>query len=487
MSGTSARPPQGDPRRQNGKGPGDEPTEPMVRPAPGWPALPPPYPGELALPPARPEELALPAATPPSYLLLPAPGGTTAASSQTGPTASSPAASGEQPPARTVNPWLESHRWTIAISIVSLVLLVVCAAPIWTFAIWSTWADNSHAPPPVLARLDPGGQGASKAVWSPDGKYLAEQITLARPAAGKAQGAIVLWDVRARREVRRFTGANGGLTAAWSPDGRLLATTNGTETLLWQASAIEQADGDAAPVARLAAPDQNAAITGLAWAKDGQTLAMADEDGLGIWQTTDGAAWQQTSYFTDGPCATMLCGRRVSWSPDGLWLLAAPWHAKDGASGVGVWAAQTWNQQPLLKAAAVLAWSPDSSLVLVRNQDETTLSALRSGQWTAAWQLDPNKSLHQRYKVFPEAAGWSPDGHWLAGSADGWVNLWPLDTRKSAWVWEEQARNEGVYTATSLAWSPDGRTLAVTTDGVARLTLYDLSNPSPPLGGPPGY
>ena len=142
-----------------------------------------------------------------------------------------------------------------------------------------------------------------------------------------------------------------------------------------------------------------------------------------------------------------------------------------------MWDAQTWGEQPLLDAAAALAWAPDSSLVVVRNDDETTLRAVQAGSWQVAWTVDPNATLHASYRVYPQAAGWSPDGRWLVGSADGWVDLWPTDTRVSAGVWEEQQRDQGIYAATSLAWAPDTYALAVTRDGTARLTLYDMSNP----------
>lgn|GEM_PF-1319197 len=502
MSGIPYQPPQGDPRRQGNDPSGEQPTDPMTAlpPASAWPALPQPHSGELALPPGTPST-ALPASGAWSQPLAPPSGQFQAASrtdvwSQGAPGASgqtfaaappltrsqSQPAAGQQPPAPRARWFRSPHHWTRLIAALALALLVVCALPVWAFGLWSAWSGNSHQPPPVLATLNPGGQRADDAGWSPDGRSLAEQITLAGTKTGDPNGAaVVLWDVGARREVRRFTGATGGLAFAWSPDGSWLATTDGAHVLLWRTLEIASPGGSVSPAARLNAPDANEPITGLAWAKDGLTLAVVDEQGLGIWKPAGGSGWKQQQYFRDSPCATVACGRRLLWSPDGRWLLAAPWHGSKGASGVGVWDTQTWKQAPLLAASAPLAWSPDGSLALVRDSDETTLSAVRAGSWTVAWTINPNPDLRQGYNVYPQAAGWSPDGRWLVGSADGWVDLWPTDTRKSAWVWNEQERDQGIYSATSLAWSPDAHTLAVTTDGTARLTLYDLRNPSPPL------
>jgi WD40 repeat protein len=479
VSETSSQPPQGEPRRQDNGAPGDEPTEPMLPlpSAPALPELPPPHPGELALPPGHPAA-GLPSPYPAGELALP-PGHSAAAL----PSPSSPAVSSSPSSPASQSP-SQGQRWEVLIGTVIAALLVVCALPVWFFGLWSFWVDKSHQPPPVLATLDPGGQRADDAQWSPDGRYLAEQVTLAGAKSGDPGGAaVVLWDVGARREIRRLMGADGGLALAWSPDGSWLATTDGAHVLIWLARQIEAAGASVAPTARLSVAGASGPITSLAWAKDGRTLAAADEAGLSIWQQA-GAIWQQERSFKDGPCATLSCGRRLLWSPDGRWLLAAPWHGNNGASGVGVWGAQTWQSEPLLDASAPLAWSPDGALVVVRASDEATLNVVRAGSWTVAWRINPTLDLHQGYAVFPVAAGWSPDGRWLVGSAEGWVDLWPVNTRTSAWVWEAQETDQGIYVVNSLAWSPGAATLAVTTDGTARLTLYDLRNPSPPLAAP---
>ena len=365
---------------------------------------------------------------------------------------------------------------------VGLVLVVVCVVPVWVFGVWVWWSGRQHQPPPVLATLHADGQRGDQLAWSPDGKYLAEQITLPGAIAGDPKGtAIIIWDIASGQEVRRFTGGDGGLAFAWSPDSALLATTDGSRTLIWRILDITAPGNTARPVATLAGHSKYDQISALAFGKDEQALAVADDRGVDLFQAVGGGSWKQLLYVPDSLCATTPCTRSLSWSPDGSWLLAAPWHLSDGTSGVGALDTRTWKQVAFLDASAPLAWSPDSSEVLVRASDETTLSALRTSNWTTAWSINPNSDIHQGYNVYPQAAGWSPDNEWLVGSADGWVDLWPLSTRRSAWVWNEQHASQHIYAVNSLAWSPDARSLALTTDGTANVTLYDMSNPSPPL------
>jgi WD40 repeat protein len=368
-----------------------------------------------------------------------------------------------------------------------LSVVVLCAAPLWFFALWDGWVARSHQPPPVLTTLNPQGSRADVVSWSPDGRFLTEQVTFnAGTDVTQASSAIVLWDMTTEQEVRRFPGLFSAAAMAWSPDGAWLATSDGGTALIWAAAQVEGSGNAVTPMALISAPAKEVGITGLAWSRDGQMLATVGEGGLTIWQATANATlWQQTQFFPDQVCSTGICDRALLWSPDGRWLLAAPWHGEKGVLGVSAWDAQTWQQQPLLDASAPLAWSLDSSLVLVRSSNESTLAALQAGSWAPAWTLNPNPDLHQPYSIYPQAAVWSPDGRWLVGAADGWVDLWHADTRQSAWVWNEQHLDRGVYTVNSLAWSPDGQTLAVVTDGTAQITLYDLHNPDPPIGAPP--
>lgn len=376
--------------------------------------------------------------------------------------------------------------WQGLVLALLVTLLVVCAAPLWFFALWSGWFTHSHQPPPVVTTLDPHGARADAVSWSPDGRFLTEQVTVSTGAdVTQATSAVVLWDMTTEREVRRFPGLFSIATMAWSPDGAWLATSDGNTALIWAAALVEGSGNAVSPTAQISAPALELGITGLAWSKDGQALATVGEGGLTIWQSAaSGSLWQQVKFFPDALCSTGVCDRALSWSPDGRWLLASPWHGEKGVLGVGAWDAQTWQPLPLLDASAPLAWAPDSSVVLVRSSNETTLAALQPGSWAPAWTLNPSPDLHQPDNPYTQAAGWSPNGKWLVGAADGWVDLWQTATRRSVWVWNEQHANQGIYTVNSLAWSPDGSTLAVVTDGTAQITLYDLHDPDPPIGVP---
>ncbi|HEY7127902.1 MAG TPA: WD40 repeat domain-containing protein [Ktedonobacterales bacterium] len=481
----SGRPPQGD--RPNVPSPGDSPQAGTWQPSPEATAQPAGLETQgwvlssagdeytvagTSLPTGMSAPSALPA--PAEVPLLPAPAQTPALPSATPPALLPP---GPAPAKRF------SRQGMLLATI--LIILVFCAAPLWFFGLWSGWFAHSHQPPPVLTTLDPQGHRADMVSWSPDGRFLTEQVTFnAGTDVTQATSAVVLWDMTTEQEVRRFPGLFSAAAMAWSPDGAWLATSDGNTVLIWAAAQVEGSGNAVAPMALISAPASELGITGLAWSKDGKTLATVGEGGLTIWQSADGVAWQKIQGFGDQLCSLGVCDRALLWSPDGKWLLASPWHNKDGLLGVGAWNAQTWEQQPLLDASAPLAWSPDSSLVLVRSSNETTLAALQPGSWAPAWTLNPNPDLHQRYSTFPQAAVWSPDGKWLVGAADGWVDLWHADTRQSVWVWNEQHTDQGIYTVNSLAWSPDGTTLAVVTDGTAQITLYDLHDPDPPIGVP---
>ena len=177
------------------------------------------------------------------------------------------------------------------------------------FGIWAVSPDGSN-----LRQLVAEGLGAA---WSPDGRWLyyVERVSGALKKVPREGGTAVT--VRTER-ARNVIGLDG--STLYYLDERPLV--DGTPEFLIRAAAPE--DGPSRVIARV--PSSRVAswqIVNPTLSPDGKWLAQALTDGqtTNIWAaSTSTGEWRQITDFGDR--ATFIA-RRVAWSHDGLFVLAA--------------------------------------------------------------------------------------------------------------------------------------------------------------------
>lgn len=161
------------------------------------------------------------------------------------------------------------------------------------------------------------------------------------------------------------------------------------------------------------------AVSVLAWAPDGQTLAAAS----GWFGATD---THIRLWHRDGTPGPVLTGHTdsipaLAWAPDGQTLASA---SLDGT--VRLWAADGSRARPITPGAGqvfAVAWAPDGQTLAtgsIRRTDDLTVQLWRSDGTLVT-------TLHTRYsggKFYN--LGWSADGTRLAGGATDY-SLWSAD------------------------------------------------------------
>ncbi len=167
----------------------------------------------------------------------------------------------------------------------------------------------------LLAELRGEARQLTVLAFSPDGKTL---------ACAARNGGVALWDVATRKVRARLQGAADPVVSlAWTPDSKTLATANERErgahgVVLWDAALGQQrrrleVNGDRHPILHISA------LHALAFAPDGQTLAVAGRNG-----------WMQLWDVAAGCRLVELQGQTkilsVAFSPDGRLLASGGRH-----------------------------------------------------------------------------------------------------------------------------------------------------------------
>ena len=328
--------------------------------------------------------------------------------------------------------------------------------------------DMTEDKPVHLADVSDHTNSAVSLEFSPDSRTL---------ATTGFSGTLSLWTVAAHgapKIVGRAVGApRYGLTAALTPDARRLTTTNsdGTATV-WDMSdrtrpverATVRVDPSNMETARVS-PDGNT-IAVLGWTVRGSVT---------LFDLSDPGKPVELGALPGGPY-----GHPLAFAPDGQTL------AVEQNYGVTLWNLADRRHPTLL---ATLPGTDDLVFEAAFSRDGHTL-AVATDRTVDLWRLtDPTHPDHlgalQGHGSGVGALAFSPDGRTLAtGSADKTAALWNV-ADKTPW------RRLAIMTGNdapvvSVAFSPDGRTLATGTGSGAAVDpdaakLWDVTDPSGPV------
>jgi WD40 repeat protein len=238
-----------------------------------------------------------------------------------------------------------------------------------------------------------------------------------------ASGRLILWDVEAGAEIRRFEGQPYAVSAvAFNPDGRLAVSVgHGAMAILWDVETGSE-------IRRFEdywvdSPYGIEAYTDVAFSPDGKQIYASHDDGNIIgWDVESGQEIRQLVGHQNGATG-------ITFSNDGLQLVSG-----GTDSQVILWNMQTGSlQQRLVQASGMnqLMFSPDGTLLLGgKITGVTSLLQVETGD------------VIRRYFGFAESLSFSPDGrHAVVGYRNGAVELWRIDlTVEEFLTWTQNNR-----------------------------------------------
>jgi len=301
-------------------------------------------------------------------------------------------------------------------------------------------------------------EGVFGMAWSPDGKRLV--------AAGS--GRVQIWGVETRSAEKRWDSKDQEYDAAWSPNGKWLATCA-------QAGAVHLRNSTTWQVVRSLRFGKDTP-TEVVWRPDGEALAVANHDKVGIFERSTGKLLAKFGQPKDHLSA-------LDWHPEGTEIVTGGF--------TNVLRSWDWRKQhpiyklvvtPSLRAHSIgielpiwvdritsVDWSPEGYAVVAGYEDGVV----------RIWPPGHNPMEVPAHEVVKHpdplfgsaytgvtAVAWNPKGDQFASAGgDGRVRIWHRRTQRlllDAEAFPRQTRTGdrhegGVW---ELAWSPDGKWLA---------------------------
>jgi WD40 repeat protein len=333
-----------------------------------------------------------------------------------------------------------------------------------TVRIWDATPLAGDPQGPQCLTLTAHKQHVSGVAFSPDSLWL---------ASGSWDGTVKLWKLSTEGGRRKIVGGAADallprytlrghsanvIDVAFSPDNQTLASASWDNTVkLWDRLGPK---GDSLTErATIRCADR---LTSLAYSRDGQMLAIGQQNGIAIY---DPASAKEIHPFKPTPAPVP----GIAFGPDGRLFSA-------GASDPSIKVWDVAGKKPIFELRqnsnpnATVAVSPDGQLIASAGSDQTA-------HVVKIWNAESRKEVrvlkgHAGY-VWKVAFG--PKGRYLAsGSWDSTVKVWDLDAPQSA---DPITLRGHAGFIQSLAFSPDGRCLASASgySGHGEVKVWDAS------------
>lgn len=279
-------------------------------------------------------------------------------------------------------------------------------------------------------------------------------------ASAGADGALIIWRIRGEIAIKREFPAERPSSIAYAPDGQTLAVVDDAGVTLFETSSYT-------PVGPPITVD-GVDIVSVAFSPDGQTLALGCSS-----ETVH--LWDVTSRSVIGP--RMQARRRrgrafvsVSFSPDGKLLATG-----SADRSLILWDLVTYKEQdkPLadslsdLRPIRTLSFSPDGKVLIAGGAEDSNL-------WNVQTHA-PLQSFLEMQDRPSRVMALANNGRILAGSTGHGVSLWDLTSGKRL-SQLLSGKTRGSYVsdeATGIAFDADDRLLAMCTDDDG-LALWDI-------------
>ncbi|MDB5351512.1 MAG: hypothetical protein JWN86_2759 [Planctomycetota bacterium] len=344
-----------------------------------------------------------------------------------------------------------------------------------------------------VAVLQGPSAGIHQLAWSDNGERL---------AAVGMDGAVLLWDVKTGKEVRRLGG--GARYVAWDRDGQRLTVSAEKGTVsLWPADPgpsrrffgpvaglydfRQPAFSPDGRMVALAVDKTSAAIhdaeTGLevrnltghqglisvvAWHPEGTKIATGSSDGtIKIWDPSNGK--ETTSLDAGGD----VFGLR--WTPDGRGIAAVIW-PRHGTRQVGIWDVAR-RERVFTAESHGGSHRPNQRQVALRISGDGKRIAAETMDGIAVWETDTSRPIFQATTGprFSQLDGCDPE-------VRRWASLETVGTRATCRVIDMATMNELMRVDVSipmnryqcaLSWSGDGKRLAAGFSQ-GKVSIYDV-------------